>query len=151
MGIKIDGEYVFNGPQNVVYEIVRDPNMLLLAIPGESSMNPVSETEYHGTIQVKIGPVNGQFTGVYFIKDDIPPQSFTMDVKGKGAAGFMEAVGYTQFIPRDDGNTLFKYQGEVNIGGKLASVGQRLLDNVIKSMLSSGMDKLNKEVEKRKE
>lgn len=150
MGIKIEGDYVFNGPQKIAYEVVHDPNMLLLAIPGESSMKEISPNEYEGTIKLKIGPVNGQFAGLYTIKDDVPTESFTMVVKGKGAAGFAEGVGKVQFIQQDDGRTLFKYTGELNIGGKLASVGQRLIDSVAKSMLKSGLEKLDKEVEKRK-
>jgi carbon monoxide dehydrogenase subunit G len=124
--------------------------MLLLAIPGESSMKEINPNEYEGTIKLKIGPVNGQFAGLYSIKDDVPTESFTMVVKGKGAAGFAEGVGKVQFIQQDDGKTLFKYTGELNIGGKLASVGQRLIDSVAKSMLKSGLEKLDKEVEKRK-
>lgn len=150
MGIKIEGEYVFNGPREVSYAVVHDPNMLLLAIPGKSSMAEISPNVYEGTISLKIGPVNGQFAGVYTITDDNPPDSFTMVVKGKGAAGFAEGVGKVQFIQTDDGKTLFKYSGELNIGGKLASVGQRLIDSVAKSMLKGGLEKLDKEVEKRK-
>jgi carbon monoxide dehydrogenase subunit G len=150
MGIKIEGDYVFNGPQKIAYEVVHDPNMLLLAIPGESTMKEINPNEYEGTIKLKIGPVNGQFAGLYSIKDDVPTESFTMVVKGKGAAGFAEGVGKVQFIQQDDGKTLFKYTGELNIGGKLASVGQRLIDSVAKSMLKSGLEKLDKEVEKRK-
>lgn len=150
MGLKIEGEYIFNGPQAVSYAVVHDPNMLLLAIPGESTMVEVSPNVYEGTIKLKIGPVNGQFAGVYTITDDVPTESFTMVVKGKGAAGFAEGVGKVKFIQQEDGKTLFKYTGELNIGGKLASVGQRLIDSVAKSMLKGGLEKLDKEVEKRK-
>jgi uncharacterized protein len=150
MGLKIQGEYTFNGPKEISYAVVHDPNMLLLAIPGESTMTEVSKNVYEGTIKMKIGPVNGQFAGTYTVTDDVPPDSFTMVVKGKGAAGFAEGTGKVQFIQTDDGKTLFKYSGELNIGGKLASVGQRLIDSVSKSMLKSGLEKLDKEVEKRK-
>jgi uncharacterized protein len=150
MGLKIEGDYTFNGPQKAAYEVVHDPNMLLLAIPGESTMQEVSPNVYEGTIKLKIGPVNGQFAGTYNVSEDVPPQSFTMVVKGKGAAGFAEGVGKVTFTQLEDGRTLFKYTGELNIGGKLASVGQRLIDSVSKSMLKSGLEKLDKEIEKRK-
>jgi uncharacterized protein len=150
MGLKIQGEYIFNGPREVSYAVVHDPNMLLLAIPGESTMTEVSNNVYEGTIKMKIGTVNGQFAGTYTVSEDVPPESFTMVVKGKGAAGFAEGTGKVQFIQMDDGKTLFKYSGELNIGGKLASVGQRLIDSVSKGMLKSGLEKLDKEVEKRK-
>jgi hypothetical protein len=151
MGMKIEGEYIFNGPREISYAVVHDPNILLLAIPGESSMKETGPNSYEGTIKLKIGPVSGQFAGLYTITDDVAPESFTMVVKGKGGAGFAEGVGKVQFLESEGGKTLFKYSGELNIGGKLASVGQRLIDSVSKSMLKNGLEKLDKEVEKRKE
>lgn len=150
MGMKIVGDYVFHGPREIAYSVVRDPNLLLLAIPGESSMKETGPNSYEGTIKLKIGPVSGQFAGLYTISEENAPESFTMTVKGKGGAGFAEGVGKVHFTQLDDGNTLFKYTGELNIGGKLASVGQRLIDSVSKSMLKSGLEKLDEEVKKRK-
>jgi carbon monoxide dehydrogenase subunit G len=150
MGMKIAGEYTFNGPREVAFAVVRDPNLLLLAIPGESTMTETGPNSYEGTIKLKIGPVSGTFAGLYTISEEIVLESFTMTVKGKGGAGFAEGVGKVHFTPLEDGNTLFKYTGARNIGGKLASVGQRLIDSVSKSMLKSGLEKLDKEVEKRK-
>lgn len=150
MGMKITGDYVFDGPREVAYSVVRDPNLLLLAIPGESSMKETGPNVYEGTIKLKIGPVSGQFAGIYTITEEKAPESFTMTVKGKGGAGFAEGVGKVAFTQLEDGKTLFKYSGELNIGGKLASVGQRLIDSVSKSMLKSGLEKLDEEVKKRK-
>jgi carbon monoxide dehydrogenase subunit G len=150
MGMKIVGEYVFDGPREIAYTVVRDPNLLLLAIPGESSMKETGPNAYEGTIKLKIGPVSGQFAGLYTISEESAPESFTMTVKGKGGAGFAEGVGKVHFTQLEDGKTLFKYSGELNIGGKLASVGQRLIDSVSKSMLKSGLEKLDEEVKKRK-
>ena len=87
MGLKIEGDYVFNGPREIVWTVLRDPNMLLTAIPGESSMNEVTPTEYDGTIKLKIGPVNGQFAGKLLVSEENAPESCTLTVKGKGAAG----------------------------------------------------------------
>ena len=150
MGLKIEGDYIFNGPREVVWTVVRDPNILVTAIPGESTMNQISPTEYDGTIKLKIGPVNGQFAGKLTISEENAPESCTLTIKGKGAAGFGEGVGKVFLTQQEDGRTHFKYTGEVNIGGKLASVGQRLIDSVAKSMIKGGLEKLDKEVEKRK-
>ena len=61
MGMKINGEYMFNGPREVAFAVVRDPNLLLLAIPGESTMKETGPNSYEGTIKLKIGPVSGTF------------------------------------------------------------------------------------------
>jgi carbon monoxide dehydrogenase subunit G len=149
MGIKIEGEYIFNGPREVVWNVVRDPNILVTAIPGETSLQAISPTEYDGTIKLKIGPVNGQFAGKLIVTEENAPESCTLTIKGKGAAGFAEGVGKVHLTPLEGNKTHFKYTGELNIGGKLASVGQRLIDSVAKSMIKGGLEKLDKEVAKR--
>lgn len=57
--MKIDGEYVFDGPREAVWEIVRDPDVLASALPGTQSLEQISENEYQGEMQVRIGPVGG--------------------------------------------------------------------------------------------
>ncbi len=113
-------------------------------------MNEMSPNAYEGTIKLKIGPVNGQFAGLYTISEENAPEIFTMTVKVKGQLVLLKVWGKSISPNWKMARTLFKYSGELNIGGKLASVGQRLIDSVSKSMLKSGLEKLDKEVEKRK-
>ena len=82
------------------------------------------------------------------ITDEVPPESCTLIVDGKGAPGSPRAVGNVNFADQGDGTTLLKYDGEVNIGGTLASVGQRMIDSVSKSMIKTGFGTLDKALEK---
>jgi len=61
--MKIEGEYIFDGPRESVWEIVRDPDVLATALPGTQSLEKISENEYQGEMQVRIGPVGGLFSG----------------------------------------------------------------------------------------
>jgi len=70
-------------------------------------------------------------------------------VEGKGAPGFAKGTGHVQLMDQGDGTTLMKYEGEVQIGGKIASVGQRLMDTASKSMIRQGLETLNKALETR--
>jgi carbon monoxide dehydrogenase subunit G len=148
--MKLEGEYVFNGPREEVWELVRDPNVLSSALPGTQSLNKVSDNEYEGEMNVRIGPVAGVFSGRIVVSDEVPPESYTLMVDGKGAPGFAKGTGHVQLIDQGDGTTLMKYEGEVQIGGKLASVGQRMLDTVSKSMTRQGLEALNKALQARK-
>ncbi len=141
--MKIDGEYIFNGPREEVWEIVRDPEVLATALPGVKSMKQIGEKEYEAEMNVRVGPVGGLFSGHLAVSNEIPPERCTLTVEGKGGPGFANGFGDVILTSRDDGTTLMRYEGEVQIGGKLASVGQRLIDTASKSMIHQGLEALN--------
>ncbi|MBE9473767.1 MAG: carbon monoxide dehydrogenase subunit G [Chloroflexi bacterium] len=141
--MKIEGEYIFDGPREEVWEVVRDPEVLASALPGTQSLEQVSENEYQGEMHVRIGPVAGLFSGRVLISDEVPPESLTMTVEGKGKPGFVRGTGSVQLIPQEADKTLMQYQGDMQLGGRLASVGQRMMDSVSKSLLKQGLDSLN--------
>jgi carbon monoxide dehydrogenase subunit G len=147
--MKLKGEYIFNGPREKVWELVRDPEVLATALPGTQSLTPVSENEYEGKMHVRVGPVAGVFSGRVAASDEIPPESYTLTVEGKGAPGFAKGTGHVQLVDQGDGTTLMKYEGEMQIGGRIASVGQRLMDTASKSMIRQGLETLNKALETR--
>ena len=137
------GEFVFNGSREEVWELVRDPEVLATALPGAQKLDKVGENEYKATMNVRIGPVAGVFTGRITVANEVPPQSYTMSVEGRGKPGFVNGTGDIQLLDQGDGTTLMKYEGDVQIGGRLAGVGQRLVDTASKSMIRQGLDALN--------
>jgi carbon monoxide dehydrogenase subunit G len=149
--VKIQGEYVFAGPREAVWELLRDPEVLATALPGTQSLTPVSENEYEGEMHVRVGPVAGVFSGRVVASDEVPPESYTLTVEGKGGPGFAKGTGHVQLIDQGDGTTLMKYEGEMQIGGRIASVGQRLMDTASKSMIRQGLEALNKALEAKSE
>jgi hypothetical protein len=141
--VKIDGEYLFNGPREEVWEIIRDPEVLATALPGTKSLDKVGENEYQGEMNIRVGPVGGLFSGHLVVSNEVPPSSLTMTVDGRGGPGFINGAGNVALNDQGDGTTLMKYDGEVQIGGKLASVGQRLLDTASKSTIRQGLEALD--------
>jgi carbon monoxide dehydrogenase subunit G len=141
--MKIEGEYVFDGPREQVWEIVRDPEVLATALPGTQSLEQVSESEYKGQMYVRIGPVSGAFAGTIIVSDEVPPESCTLLVDGRGAPGFAKGSGHIHLTEQDDGTTMMRYDGDVQIGGRLASAGQRLLDTASRSLIREGLVSLN--------
>lgn len=141
--MKLEGEYTFDGPQDEVWKIIRDPEVLATALPGTESLNQVNENEYLGQMNVRVGPVAGEFSGKILVSNEVPPERCTLTVEGKGKPGFVNGSGNIQLIPQDDNKTLIKYEGEMQIGGRLASVGQRLLDSASKSIINQGLEAMN--------
>lgn len=149
--MKIEGEYIFDGPRDAVWKLVRDPEVLMKCLPGTQTVNKVSDTEFTGEVTVRIGPFSGTFAGRVLVSDEVPPQSCTLTVEGTGKIGFLKGVGKIDMTELEGQRTLMKYSGEAQIGGKVASVGQRLFDSVSKSMMKQGLDTLNEFLKSKKD
>lgn len=147
--MQIAGEYDFNGPRRIVWEMLNDPNVLATAMPGTQTLTLVAENEYEGVMNVRVGPVSGSFSGKLAVSDAVPPESCTLTVDGRGAPGFLKGAGTVHLTEAEPGKTHMRYAGDVLIGGKLAGVGQRMLDSVSKSIIRQGLETVNKAVEER--
>ncbi len=147
--MKLEGEYIFYGPRDQVWELVRDPDVLVTALPGAHGLEQVGENEYEGEMNLRVGPVGGVFAGRLVVSNEQPFESCTLTVEGKGKPGFVNGTGHVNLIDLGDGTTLMKYEGELQIGGRLASVGQRLLDTASKSMINQGLEALNQALQAR--
>lgn len=141
--MKIEGEYLFNGPRTEVWALVRDPEVLATALPGTQSLEKISDNDYRGEMNVRVGPVAGTFAGKLLVSDEVYPESFTLSVEGKGAPGFANGVGHVRLAEQEGGATLMLYEGEIQIGGKLAGAGQRLLDTASRSLIRQGLEALD--------
>lgn len=142
--MRLTGEYEFDGPREDVWELLRDPKALAAALPGTKSLTQTGDNEYAGQMQVRVGPVAGVFSGRILVSDETPPESCTLSVEAKGSAGFARGTGDVKLVDQGDGTTLMTYDGELQVGGKLAGVGQRLVGSVSRSMVRQGLESLNK-------
>jgi len=147
--MKIEGEYTFDGPREDVWKLVRDPEVLASCLPGTQSLRLVGENEYEGEINIHIGPIAGVFSGRLLVSKEVPPESCTLTVEGKGKPGFVNGTGNVRLLDQGDSKTLMKYAGEVQIGGRLAGIGQRMIDTVSKSMIRQGLGTLNEAIKVR--
>lgn len=147
--MKVEGEHLFKAPREVVYEMFNDPTALGAAVPGLQKMTRIDAQHYEAAIGLRVGPVSANFAGNLTLTDEVPPESVTLIIEGKGGAGFVKGVGYVKFADLGDQTTMLHYTGEANIGGTLASVGQRMIDSVSKSMFKTAFEKLDKILEER--
>ncbi len=140
----IGSDFVFHGSQEKVWELLQDPDVLSSALPGTKQITQVGENEYEGEMKIKIGPIVGVFSGRIWISDVVPLKGYTLTVEGKGKAGFLNGSGQISLEYQDEEETLVTYQGEVQVGGKFASVGQRLIEMTSKSIIKKGLATINK-------
>jgi carbon monoxide dehydrogenase subunit G len=142
--MQIAGEYTFDAPQEMVWKALRDPEVLGTIMPGGEGFEEVGESEnqYAGILNVKVGPVQGKFQGNIQLSDIVEPESYTMTVDGKGPQGFVKANGRLHLTPQGE-QTHMVYEGNAQVGGRIASVGQRLLDSSAKSIIRQSLEGLN--------
>jgi carbon monoxide dehydrogenase subunit G len=140
--MEIAGEYTFEAPQELVWRALQDPEVLASVMPGGEDFKEVGENEYEGKLNVRVGPVMGKFAATIKLSDIVELTSYNMVVDGNGAAGFVKASGRMELTRQGDSTTMV-YDGDAQVGGRIASVGQRLLDASAKSIIRQSLEGLN--------
>jgi carbon monoxide dehydrogenase subunit G len=128
--MNINGEYRIAAPQSQVWDALNDPAMLRASLPGCKALEQTGENEFTATVAAKIGPVSATFKGKVELSELDPPNGYTLSGRGQGGpAGFAKGSAKVQLLTEGDA-TVLRYSAEVDIGGKLASVGSRLIGGV---------------------
>lgn len=133
--MKIAGEQTLPARRDAVWQLFNDPERLSRLIPGCEKLEILGPDEYTGQINVGIAAVKGVYTGKIKLEDKRPPEHYKMLVDGKGKQGFVRGSGTLDLAQQADGQTLVKYAGDVQIGGPLMQVGQRMIESASKMML----------------
>lgn len=144
--MKLAEEIRIEAPREKVYAALNDPEILRQSIPGCETLEMVSDTELNATIRAKVGPVRARFKGEVTLSDLNPPESYTLAGQGKGgAAGF--ARGEASVRLTEDGDaTLLQYDVSATVGGKLAQLGGRLIDNSARALAGEFFENFRKVV-----
>lgn len=133
--MKMSGEQHLAAPRDEVWQALNDPEVLKECIPGCESIEKVSEHEMEAVAKVKVGPVNARFKGKVALTDLDPPNGYRISGEGSGgAAGFANGGATVKLTDADDGGTLLSYDVDATVGGKLAQIGQRLVDGTARKM-----------------
>ena len=145
----VDGTYTFAAPVGRVFDLLLDPDVMAAAMPGAQDLKHVGDGRYEGVIRVGVGPVTAaEFSLVVTLKDVRRPEHYAMDIDSKGRFGFTRG-GANVDLSETDGGTTMRYRADLQVGGKIAGVGQRLLDSISKLMTKQGLDALSREMERR--
>jgi uncharacterized protein len=143
--MKIQGEHVFDAPRDAVWEAVLDPDVLTRVLPGCEDFREVGDNEYEGVLKIKVGPVQGKFNGKVKLSDLKAPESYHLDLDGKGAPGFVNGQGELR-LADEGGKTRLHYEVDAKVGGRIASVGQRLLDSTTRVITRQALEGLDAQI-----
>ncbi len=144
--MKIKGSHTLAVPRAVVWEAILDPEVLSRTLPGCEDMAPVGDNRFRGKLKMKVGPVQGVFEGGVELLDLDPPNGYSLKMDGKGAPGFVNGKGSLRLEDSDDGGTLLHYEIDAQVGGRIAAVGQRLLDSSAKVLTRQGLQGLEQQL-----
>ncbi len=143
--MKIAGSHSLPVSQDRAYEVLQDPVILARCMPGCDRLQKVGEDSYEMKMKMLIASINGLFDGKVRIADQNPHSSFKLIVEGTGKIGFVKGEGLLTLTPNGNGTNV-GYDGDVHVGGTIASVGQRLIDTTSKMIIKRFFDKLVTEV-----
>jgi carbon monoxide dehydrogenase subunit G len=132
--MKIEGSADIPAPREKVWAAFLDPDVLAQALPGCEKLEAIGPNEYKATMKVGVAAIKGTFEGKVKLSDLEPPNRYRMAVEGSGGPGFVRGDAGMQ-MSDVDGGTKVSYDADVQVGGLIASVGQRMLGGVTKMML----------------
>jgi carbon monoxide dehydrogenase subunit G len=139
--MKLEGNYGFDAPLRAVWNALQDPDMLAATLPGCDKLTR-DGNQFTGELNVKIGPVQGKFDGKVDLTEIQEPESFTMLVDGRGGPGFVKASAKVRLAAEGE-LTRIDYDADVTVGGKVASVGQRLIEASARAIVKQSLEGLN--------
>jgi uncharacterized protein len=146
----LSGTFTFNGPRTTVWDLLQDPAVLAKALPGTKTLTRTSDDHYEGLMKVSVGPVTAaEFAVKVELRDKVAPEKFSMHIDGKGGVGFTNGTATIELQEQPGPVTVMNYTSDVQVGGRIAAVGQRLLESVGKMMTKQALDALNKELKAR--
>ena len=145
--MKLEGDYRFDAAVQDVWNALFDPAVLAAALPGCEKLDLV-DGAYVGEMTIKVGPISGKFTGKVQLEDKVEPERYKMIVDGRGPQGFVKATA-TIALAADRDGTKLHYDADAQIGGKIASVGQRLIDASARAITKQALDNLHENIKRR--
>jgi uncharacterized protein len=133
--MKVEGVYAFPGQPQQVWDLLLDPESLRTCIPGVESLTETSPDHWDAVLKVGVAAIRGTYKSKVAIADKQPPTEYTLLVEGSGGPGFVK--GSAKIMLEADGeSTRVRVEGDGQVGGMLAGVGQRMLPGVAKMLMN---------------
>ena len=134
-GMKVEGAYTFPGQPQQVWDLLLDPESLRQCIPGVETLTETGPDHWDAVMKVGVAAIKGTYKGKVAIVDRQPPLNYTLQVEGSGGPGFVKGTAKITLEPSGD-STSVKVEGDGQVGGMLAGVGQRMLPGVAKMLMN---------------
>ena len=131
--MKLSGSYKLNTKKEIVWDALNDENILKKCIPGCDFFKKEDENSFKASATNQIGPMNATFSGSVKLSNIITNESYILSGEGQSSVGFANGQADVK-LTEDNGVTTLNYQVNIDVGGKIAQLGSRLIDGVAKKM-----------------
>ena len=131
--MKLAGSYKLNVKKEIVWQALNNVDILKQCIPGCETFERESSTVFNTTATNQIGPMNATFSGTITLSNIQENQSYTLSGEGQSPVGFANGSADVK-LKEENGTTTLSYEVDVNVGGKIAQLGSRLINGVAKKM-----------------
>ena len=146
--MEMQGNRLLAITQQQAWDALNDPEVLKTCIAGCDKVERSGENQFTVGVAIKIGPVSAKFSGKIALADMAPPHSYTLSFEGQGGpAGFGKGSAKVRLTPAAAGTEL-SYSVQASVGGKIAQLGQRLIDGVAKSMAEDFFKRFDQEMQR---
>ena len=142
----LNGSYTFKAARQQVWDTLQSPEVISQCMPGCEKFEQIGEDRYEAAMRIGVGPIRGTFIGRIYLHDRTAPERYRMDVEGGGGPGNMKGSGLLA-LNEDGGQTVVTYDGDAQVTGKIASVGQRLLGVTAKQLINQFFKCMEKRLE----
>ena len=131
-----------------LWNMLMDVAILPKIVPGISKLEKVGENTYKSTLEVKFGPVSGEFTGDMQMEDISHQRSFTLKAQQHNKVGTVNSVMNIELMPISDNLTEVAFGGEITISGLMNMMGQKVLGGVTEMLTKQFFANLDREIAK---
>ena len=149
--MEMQGSRTLAATQQQAWDALNDPAVLKVCVPGCEKIESTGENQYAVATALRIGPVSARFNGRIQLSEVNPPESYVLGFDGQGgAAGFGKGSARVRLAPAAEGSGCdLSYDVQAQVGGKIAQVGQRLIDGVARSMADDFFRSFDEELQRR--
>ena len=132
--MKLSGSYLLPAAPEQVWALLNDPGRLARCLPGCERLEPDGPDRYKAVVKFALAAISGKYAGSLEISEKKPPRSMRLRLEGKGVPGFVKGEGQLE-LAEEHGQTELRYTGEAQVGGMIASVGQRLIEGAARKVV----------------
>lgn len=145
--MELKNQVTMSAPPDVVYRALTTPESLVETMPGLKQLTEVEPGRYDAVMELGISAVRGRYAGTMAILDPDPPHSYRLEMDGKGPGAFVH-VALAVAIQEEGAGSLVRYEGEAQVGGTLAGIGQRVMGGVSQMLLGQFFSAVGREAER---
>ena len=145
--MKLCGAQTLPAPREKVWEAFNDPVLLARCLPGTERLDPAGPDRYKAVVGFALAAISGKYNGSLEFANRKPPESLTLKIEGRGTPGFMKGEGRLTFsLAADMRQTELRYEGEAQVGGLIAAVGQRMIEAAARKIVAQFFEKFAAEL-----